>query len=255
MTKRIVLSVVLVAFFVAEADAQNRFHRRRGVILGGLAGAAVGAAIGDKGDNETAGALIGGAVGAIAGGAIGDQKDRRVQQQHHHAYQTQYYRQQLSQQQAAANWQAQQHAHQQHRAQQQAARALSNRDVVDLVRRGLGEATIIQYIQINGVQQRLGVADIISLHEQGVSEPIINAMQTAPVAPPVTFRPDGYPVPTHAAPINSATGQMDVQDLHGPASEVIVEDDHGYGQSIIVPPATTAPMIDPTKPYVFPEAR
>ena len=81
MLHRIILSLLLVATIGNVVDAQNRTHRRRGIILGGLAGAALGVAIGDKGDNETAGALIGAAAGAFAGGAIGNQKDQRIEQE------------------------------------------------------------------------------------------------------------------------------------------------------------------------------
>lgn len=80
MKTRLSITVIALLLVSQVADAQNRFHRRRGAIIGGLAGAALGAAIGDKGDNETAGALIGGAFGAVAGGAIGDAKDQRFQQ-------------------------------------------------------------------------------------------------------------------------------------------------------------------------------
>ncbi len=249
MSHRIILAALLVGFVASHADAQNRFHRRRGAIFGGLAGAAVGAAIGDKGDNETAGALIGGAVGAIAGGAIGDQKDRRIEERHHHAYQTHKYQQQLHHTQAQADWQAQQFAAELERAEQaqaqqaQAARALSNADVIDLVRRGVAESTIVQYIKINGVARQLGVRDIISLHEQGISESIINAMQTAPVAQqPAIFdeTPHRSGAPVLAPPVTSA------------APEVIY-DDSSIGVKTVKPPRNLPPLVDPTKPYVFPQ--
>ena len=236
MHKRIVLSALLVAFIVTDADAQNRFHRRRGAIFGGLAGAAVGAVIGDKGDNETAGALIGGAVGAVAGGAIGDQKDRRIQQQHYHHHQTRHYQQQLSAQQAQQ--QAQQQATVDWQTQQQIARAVSMEDVVTMVRRGLGEATVMQYVRVNGVRHRLSVGDIINLHQQGVSEAVINAMQSAPVygePTPIVLGTDGYPT--------SQTRDMT------PGGEY-------YGPNVITPqnPQLQGRPIDPTKPYIFPSA-
>lgn len=49
--------------------------------LGGLAGAALGVAIGDKGNNETAGVLIGAAASVFAGATIGNQKDGRNEQE------------------------------------------------------------------------------------------------------------------------------------------------------------------------------
>lgn len=64
-----------------DVSAQNRTHRRRGIIFGGIAGAALGVAIGDKGNNEAAGAIIGAAAGAFAGAAIGNQKDQLIEQE------------------------------------------------------------------------------------------------------------------------------------------------------------------------------
>ena len=259
MSKRIVLAVLLAAFCVSDASAQNRFHRRRGALIGGLTGAAVGAAIGDKGDNETAGVLLGGVFGAITGGALGDQKDRRIEQQYHHAQQTRAYQEQIRHQQAHSQWQSQQLAN------IQASRALAINDVITLVQKGLGEATIIHYIRVNGVQHRLTVTDIITLHDQGVSEPIINAMQSAPVrhSPPVN-QPQYQHRYRGAAPVNSFRGADPVQavpphPLHVPATpneshhrtysvplnppaqfqgnghEVIVDPNQLYGPSIIVP--------------------
>lgn len=242
VSHRILLSVLLIAFVVADANAQNRFHRRRGALLGGLAGAALGVAIGDKGDNETAGALIGGAVGAVAGGTIGNQKDQRIEQYHRNAHQSNLYRQQIAEQQAQVDWQAQQLAQQQtqrqleqRQAMNRAAVAVSMDDVLTMVGRGLGESTIVQYVQTNGVRERLAVSDIIRLHEQGVSEPIINAMQTAPVAPVV------FADPTTGVPVQDYP--MTIQ----PPS---------YGSSIVVPvePAPAGPMINHSRPYVFPPA-
>jgi hypothetical protein len=44
-------------------------------------------------------------------------------------------------------------------------------------RSGLSEAVIINHIQANGVRQELQVADVIRLHENGVSQQVITAMQ------------------------------------------------------------------------------
>ncbi len=251
MINRMILSALLVAVVVADANAQNRFHRRRGAILGGLAGAALGVAIGDKGGNETAGALIGGAVGAFAGGSIGNQKDRRIEDHYRHAQQTRVYRQQLSQQQSNADWQAQQFAQQQmaqeqrqRQEQQQASRALSIEDVVTMVGSGLAESTIVQYVRVNGVQYPLRVADIISLHDQGVSEAIINAMQTAPVASagamPIIVEGQSYS--TQSPVLGTAI------------PEVTYESNRSFGPPLNSP-GVIQPIVDPTKPWVFPAGR
>ena len=51
-------------------------HAGNGALLGGGAGAGLGAIIGHNSHGRTAeGALIGGAVGALAGGLIGNERD------------------------------------------------------------------------------------------------------------------------------------------------------------------------------------
>ena len=65
--------------------------------------------------------------------------------------------------------------------QQLAARATSTTDVVSMTRSGLGDSVIINHIRTNGVQRQLDTHDIIALHQQGVSEPVITAMQDAGV--------------------------------------------------------------------------
>ena len=81
MKHRILLGALLFTMLGTDVSAQNRTHRRRGIIFGGIAGAALGVAIGDKGNNEAAGAIIGAAAGAFAGAAIGNQKDQLIEQE------------------------------------------------------------------------------------------------------------------------------------------------------------------------------
>ncbi len=234
--KRISILALLVAFVAVDANAQNRTHRRRGVILGGLAGAAIGAAIGDKGNNETAGALIGGAVGAVAGGTIGNQKDQRIEhnQRYHSGH---YYHNGHSNHGQSAygpypNYYQPYYAPQAHdypypRAgypqstivspgavpAPPAPQPIAPQDVVEMVRSGLTERMIIQQIQIQGVQQQLTVSDVIRLHQLGVSEPIINAMQTA-------------------APIASSPALIPEPDE---SYRIPIEPKEGLGRSIVVP--------------------
>jgi hypothetical protein len=47
---------------------------------------------------------------------------------------------------------------------------------------GVNEQVIVSQLQTRGVQRRLEVSDIISLHQQGVSDRLISAMQSAPLA-------------------------------------------------------------------------
>jgi outer membrane lipoprotein SlyB len=162
------IAAVLVGF-VGQSHAQS--HARDGATVGGLTGAVIGGIIGHQNDETPEGILIGGAVGAIAGGLIGDAHDQQMAREH-------AYRQQL--------WQQQQ-AYQAYR--QPTRRAVSNADVVQMTRNGLSQSVIINHIQSNGIERRLDVNDIISLHQQGVGEPVITAMQRAPVRTPLPAPP------------------------------------------------------------------
>jgi hypothetical protein len=132
-----------------------------------VTGALAGAAIGDHNDETAAGALIGGAVGLITGATIGKSADQR---------------------------EARAQAYQQHRLRQ-LSRAVSPVDVVTMSRNGLSDLVIINHIRENGVRQQLEVADVISLHQQGVSEAVITAMQQGRLASSAPAR-----VPHYAAP-------------------------------------------------------
>lgn len=178
MSQRIIIAALLVVFIASTADAQNRFYRRRGAILGGLAGAAIGVAIGDKGGNETTGALVGGAVGAIAGGAIGNQKDQRIEhnQRYHSGYQSSdplasqhdYPGQPIYSQTQPGYPVYRQPAYPQ---------PITPADVIQMQHRGLSESTIIHLIQTHGVAVKPTVSQVIDMHEHGVSERVIVAMQ------------------------------------------------------------------------------
>jgi hypothetical protein len=150
--KWICLSLLACVLSAQSLSAQNR--TRQGAALGGVGGALIGAAVGEHNDEPVAGALIGGALGMITGAAIGNSADQE-----------------------AARIEA---IHQQ-RAWQM-SRAVSPTDVVTMTRNGLSDSVIINHLQQNGVQRRLEVADIISLHQHGVSEAVIGAMQRAPLA-------------------------------------------------------------------------
>jgi hypothetical protein len=180
MLKRLLILALLFACFVAQADAQN--YRRRGVIVGGLAGAAIGAAIGDKGNNETTGALIGGAIGAVAGGTIGNQKDQRLEHDRlYHSGHGYYGQPQSSYPGYVAGRPAYVEAVPVAPVYSTAGPTVpvSPQDVVAMMRSGLGDATIIRHIELNGVDHALSVSEVIQLHQNGVSEPVIQALQAA----------------------------------------------------------------------------
>ncbi|MFY9254249.1 MAG: glycine zipper domain-containing protein [Fuerstiella sp.] len=182
MRRFLVPLLVIAALPLSSASAQYR--TQRGSVLGGLAGAAAGVAIGEHNDKPVAGALIGGAVGMVAGAALGNSQDRRAAEQRAYQYQQQ------QQQQQSYIYQ-----------QQQLSRTVSLTDVIAMSRSGLSDAVIINHIQANGVRQDLQVADVITLHENGVSQQVISAMQRPPVTSsvPTTLAP--APVYHTAPPI------------------------------------------------------
>lgn len=234
---RLVLTALLVCFVASTANAQFNRHRRRGTIIGGVAGAAIGAAIGDRRNNEAVGAVIGGVAGAVIGGNVGANKDHRIENS-----QTRYYNQ----------------PHYPHGypvytqpvpqpvpvivpvqpAPQvvQVTRPISLVDVLNMLRSGLSENTIAAQIQRNGMSHSLTINDIISLHQQGVSEQLIEYMQASVVhtnnmAPVNNVQPQSrtsYSMPSQQPPVefNSVPGQLN----------------HPSGQSIMAPPIEFAPV-------------
>jgi len=152
------IPLILVAACMTAAPAQGQQHTERGAVLGGVAGGLAGAAIGNQNGEAGAGALVGGALGLMTGALIGNAKDEEIYRHRAYAYQ----QQQLAYRQA---------------------RAVSPADVVNMTRNGLSEQVIITHIRQNGVQYQPQVADVISLHQQGVSENVITAMQQASRGP------------------------------------------------------------------------
>ena len=143
--------------FVFASPAVAQYNTAKGAGLGGAAGAIIGGVIGHQNDETAEGALIGGAVGALAGGVVGNNRDRYE----------------------AQSWQN--YNYQQYHAQQNYRQAVSLSDVIVMSRNGLSDSVIVNHIQLHGVQQRPAVHDVITLHNQGVSEAVISSMQSAPV--------------------------------------------------------------------------
>jgi len=172
--KRHWMCALLLVFSLFGRSLLAQHHTERGAVLGGLGGALAGAGIGEHNGDAAAGALIGGALGLITGATIGDSMDRD-------AARAQAVRQQRL-------WEL--------------SRATSLSDVVTMTRNGVGDDVIINHIRQNGVQRRLEVADVISLHQRGVSEAVITAMQRARLAtyspaPSPRYRPRTVVVQEH----------------------------------------------------------
>jgi len=176
--------VTIAGFSLSILAAGCASHADRGAAIGGLGGAGVGALIGEASGHGAEGALLGAAVGALGGSAIGDSVDR-------------------------------QNAEIQARMGRQMSGAVSPADVVAMVQNGVSEEVIATHIRTNGVQQRIQPGDLITLRNQGVSDYLINTMQTAPAG---GIQPAGY-----------------AQPIYGQPSTVVVEE-HVYGPPVYYGP-------------------
>jgi Glycine zipper len=149
-----------------------------GTGLGALTGAIVGSAFGRR--DAAAGALIGAAAGGLGGALVGHAQDEKNQQ----------------------NAQAAQAAYQQAQAQAEQA-ALTNADIVYLVRNGTGPEIIVNSIRSRGGRFDTSPEAIVQLRANGVSDYLIQVMQTTPppsatVPPPMVY---GGPPPGPAVGI------------------------------------------------------
>jgi hypothetical protein len=155
----------------------------QGALLGGLFGAGAGAAIGHAAGNTAAGAVIGGVAGAATGAAIGSSKDEQD------ARNRAAYQQAQAQQAAAA-----------------AAAAVSVPDVVAMSQAHVDDRVIIDRIHTRGIPAPVQTNEIIYMHQQGVSDNVIAAMETQPVA----------------------TQMMQPVQYYAPPGAVIVDGDYYY---------------------------
>lgn len=176
---RCIGSALLMLAILTCVSCRSPYYADHGAALGGVAGGLTGAALGNSSGNALGGALLGTAVGALAGSAIGDSMDAEVER-----------RQALIEA----------------RTGRRMAGAVTINDVQTLTKSGLSEDVIVNHIEANGVATPLTPREIIQLHESGVSENVINAMQRAasysvaavPVrqAPPVIIE-ETYVVPPY----------------------------------------------------------
>jgi uncharacterized protein YcfJ len=118
---------------------------------GALVGAGTGALIGGANGRGGNGALVGAAIGAIAGGLFGHAVDQAQQEQLRQQAPQTYVRVEQSQ-------------------------PLGLADVKALVKAGVSDDVIISQIQISHTIFRLSSADIIDLHNSGVSDRVVDFM-------------------------------------------------------------------------------
>ena len=156
---------VAAAMLGGESQAQQYYYQpppsyyqndtAAGAVIGGGLGAVTGALVGGK-DHRRGGALIGAGVGALTGGLVGNAVDKADQRA---AY-------------AGTTVAAQANA-------QVAAMAVTNFDLVEMTRAGVGEEVIISTIRSRGGRFDLSPAGLIALKQSGVSDRVVMAAQNS----------------------------------------------------------------------------
>ncbi|HTN77539.1 MAG TPA: glycine zipper domain-containing protein [Pirellulaceae bacterium] len=181
---RLLFSFALVSV-AALVGCRSPYYADRGAAVGGLTGAGAGALIGANNGHAAEGAILGAAVGAISGAVIGDTIDADV---------------------------ARNNAEIQARMGRQMVGAATPNDVIAMSQAGLSEEVIATHIRANGMAQRPQAGDLISLKNQGVSDRVIQMMQTAP--PPGGVQ--AAPVPVYAQPAYAGPPVIVEEHFYGP---------------------------------------
>lgn len=125
----------------------------KGMAAGSLLGAGTGAVVGSATGDAGAGALIGGALGAIGGGLVGaglDETEARNKERI-----------------AAAT-------------AQPASTPISVAEIVQMAHSGVGDDVICSSIRSSNAIFQLTPTDVVNLHNQGVSDRVIQTMLDSP---------------------------------------------------------------------------
>ena len=93
-----------------------------------------------------------------------------------------------------------------------AAKALTNADVVQMVKAGLSESTILLSIKNAPAEFKTAPADLIALKKAGVSEPVMDAMLTHGASPSVA---PTAPIPPVAANYSAMAGRNGLVAIDG----------------------------------------
>ncbi len=145
-----------------------------GAAVGGVTGGLIGAAIGSNNDKTKEGALIGGIAGVVAGGLLGNRVDQ--ERLHQAQYEQQSYNRAVGS-------------------------AVSFEDIVHMSQSGLADEIIIRQVESQGILVRPTTSDLILLKNNGVSDRVLAAIQSAygpnNSPPPPTYAP---PQPRYVVP-------------------------------------------------------
>lgn len=164
------------AVLVFAAGCTHFNHTENGALIGSGIGATTGAIIGSQSGHAEGGALIGAAAGALGGALAGNA-------------------QQMSEERDAAVVAAQQAEWR----RQADAQAVTNQDVIRMTRGGLSEGVIAGTIRNRGGRFDLSPDALIALKSEGVSDGVIQSMQSNITAPAVVGATTVVPPPTVVA--------------------------------------------------------
>lgn len=164
--KRFVLTLSIIGLIALTSGCVAGLNATSGAAVGTGFGAMTGAVIGSQSGHAGGGAAIGALTGALAGGLVGDAQDAREERD------------------AAIA-----HAHYERAAQQAHAQAMNNADLVFMAQSGVSEDVIKTAVNTRGGNFDLSPAAIVHLKNNGVSDRVILAVQSAHMAPPSVVVP------------------------------------------------------------------
>lgn len=139
---------------VSSVGCSNMNNTQKGAAVGAAGGAGLGAIIGHQFGSTGAGAAIGALAGTAGGALAGNAKDE-ADRRDNYARQATYER----------------------NRNQRLARAMTNRDVVDMTANGVADSTIISTMRTRGAAFDTSPQSVIQLHNAGVSDGVLEAMQ------------------------------------------------------------------------------
>jgi len=149
VSHQIIVTLLLSGLLQVGCSSMN--HTQAGAANGAGLGAVTGAIIGSHTGDGGVGALIGAATGGLAGSLIGNAEDERVERdvavaQAHH--------------------------------EQKARAAIRNSDVLEMSHNGVSDSVIMGSIRSRGGAFDLHPQTLIALKQQGLSDPLIEFMQS-----------------------------------------------------------------------------
>lgn len=168
------LKLSAIILFLASATVcsgcRSPYHSDQLALAGGLTGAGIGAMVGESTGNPESGALIGAVVGAVTGSVIGESMDEM---------------------------EARNRAIIESQVGRQVRGATTINDVMVMTQAGLSEEVIIRHIQYSRMAAPPSSADLVTLGQAGVSDRVIQAVQTPPLPPGPSAMPPPVIIEEH----------------------------------------------------------